>query len=54
MVVELFLDLPLGVWMDRHDERVYRRVFSPEEREYMKDPYADSSKIEEMYRQKGL
>lgn len=52
MVVEV-LD-PLHGWMERYDERVYNRVFSPEEREHMEDPYADSSEIEEMYRQKGL
>ena len=52
VVVEL-LD-PLHSWMDRYNERVENRMFTPEEREYMEGSYAESSEIEEMYRQKGL
>jgi hypothetical protein len=52
MVVELFD--PLHGWMKKYDERVFNREFTPEEREYINDPHADSSKVVEMYRRKGL
>ncbi len=53
-LVVIFITGPIGSWMEQHDEKVYRRVLTDEEREDIKEGYLSPEHIEELYRHKGL